>query len=433
MQTAARIGFRPSSRQAVIDGGTIVSVSEHVHSLSSEFVSTASGYRELREQAPLVQVMLAGLETPMWLVTRYEETKAILADPRFVRDAAKVSDQEGPSIVDQMIAAYGLPPEFRDYSGVLVLSDGKDHMRMRSVITRAFTARRVNALRPTIERIARELRQTLSAKGEAELLAEFNYPLACAAICELVGIMEVDQPQVRKEMMDAISGDPARLVPAFKSMVERCKSLIELRRENPRDDLISALLRASEEESDFGEKQIIAIVMVLIDTGIGPAAHFLADATLALLDHPDQLERLRKEPELLAGAVPELLRFTSSVPVGAPMYATEDLEFAGVQIKRGEAVIPGLLAANYDPREYPDDALRLDIARKFGSGVGHLAFGHGPHYCIGAALATVQAEVVINTLFLSGDAPTLAVDRDKLEFVARPGDGIHLKALPVRF
>jgi cytochrome P450 len=419
--------------QTVDNGGAIVSVSEHVPSLSSEFVSTASGYRALREQGPLVQVTLSGVDTPMWLVTRYEDTKAILADSRFVRDASKLSDQEGPSIVDQMIAAYGLPPEFRDYSGILVLSDGKDHLRMRSIITRAFTARRVNALRPTLERIARELHEALSAKGAAELLEELNYPLASAAICELLGIVEVDQPQVRKEMMDAISGEPGRLVPAFTSMVERCKSLIELRREHPKDDLISALLRVDEEESDVGETQIIAIVMVLIDTGIGPAAHFIADATLALLDHPDQLERLRKEPELIARVVPELLRFTSSVPVGAPMYATEDLEFAGMHVKRGEVVIPGLLAANFDPREYSDDALQLDVGRELGSGVGHLAFGHGPHYCIGAALANLQVEIVLDRLFLQGDGPKLAVDRDELEFVARPGDGMHLKSLPVRF
>lgn len=411
-----------------------MSVLEHVRNLSSEFVSTASGYRALREQAPLVQVTLPEVETPMWLVTRYADMKAILADPRFVRDATKLSDQEGPSIVDQMIEAYGLPPEFREYNGILVLSDGEDHMRMRSIITRAFTARRVNALRPTLERIAGELHQTLSAKGAAEFLEEFCYPLATAAICELLGLGEIDQSQMRKEMMDASSGDPELLVPAFKSMVERCSSLIEARRENPKDDLISALLRVGDEEGDFGETQIIAIALVLIDTGIGPAAHFLANTVLALLDHPGELERLRKEPGLIGTrAVPELLRFTSSVPVGAPMYATEDLEYSGVQVKRGEVVIPGILAANYDPREYSDDALKLDVGRKLGSGVGHMAFGHGPHYCIGAALAKIEAEVVLDTLFLQDDGLKLAVDRDELEFVTRPGDGMHLKSLPVRF
>ena len=144
-------------------------------------------------------------------------------------------------------------------------------------------------------------------------------------------------------------------------------------------------------------------------------------------------ERLRREPGLLSRAVPELLRFTSSVPVGAPMYATEDLEFAGVQIQRGEAVIPGLLSANFDPREYSESALDLDVGRELGSGVGHMALGHGPHYCIGATLATVEAEVLVDRMFLRGDGPRLAVARDELEFVARPGDGIHLKALPVRF
>ncbi|MCR8577396.1 cytochrome P450 [Streptomyces sp. Isolate_219] len=411
-----------------------MSVPEHIPSLTSEFVSTAGGYRALREQAPLVQVKLPDVDTPMWLVTRYAAMKELLGDPRFVRDAAKLSDQEGPSVVDQMIEAYGLPPEFGDYNGILVLSDGDDHLRMRRIITRAFTARRIAALRPTLERLTGELHRTLSAGRDAELLEELCYPLACAAICELLGIVEIDQPQVRKQMMDAVSGEPGRLVPAFTSMVERSKALIELRRENPRDDLISTLLHVAQEEGDFDQKQITAIVMVLIDTGVGPAAHFLAEMILALLDHPDQVTRLRDEPELLrTRAVPELLRFTSSVPVGAPVYATEDLEFAGVSIKRGEAVIPGLLAANHDPHEYPDDALSLDVGRELGTGVGHMAFGHGPHYCIGAALARLEAEIVIDRLFLQGDAPQLAVDRDDLEFAARPGDGVHLTALPVRF
>ncbi|MFH9070585.1 cytochrome P450 [Streptomyces alboflavus] len=412
-----------------------MSVSEHVPSLSSEFVSTPSGYRALRAQAPLVQVTLADVDTPMWLVTRYEVLKAILVDPRFVRDATKLSGQEGPSIADQMVAAYGLPPEYRGYIGTLVLSDGPDHTRMRGLITRAFTARRVEALRPVLRRVTRELLEPLSAKGEAELLEEFSYPLASTAVCELLGIAEVDQPRVKAGIMDAISGDPERLVPAFKGMVEHCKSLIESRRRSPQDDLVSALLRVSEEESDFGETQIIAIVALLINTGIMPPAHFIADAALALLDHPGQLARLRGEPGLLGTrAVPELLRFTSSVPVGAPMYATEDVELAGVRITRGEVVVPGLLAANHDPGEYSDDAPRLDVGRELlGSGVGHMAFGHGPHYCIGAALGRIQAEVVLDELFLQGRDPKLAVHRDALEFVARPGDGMHLKALPVRF
>ncbi len=411
-----------------------MSVTDRIPSLTSEFVGTAAGYRELRAQGPLVQVRLPDVETPMWLVTGYAEMKKLLSDSRFVRDAAKLADQEGPSVVDQMIEAYGLPPEFGEYNGILVLSDGPAHLRMRKIITRAFTAGRINALRSSLEHRVRELCDALSLRGEVELISEFCYPLACAAICELLGIVEVDQVEVRKQMLDAISGEPAKLVPAFTSMVERGRSLVELRRENPTDDLISALLRISEEEGELDEKQIVAIMLVLIDTGVGPAAHFLADAILALLDHPDQLTRLRAEPELLGTrAVPELLRFTSSVPVGAPMYATEDVDFAGVRIERGEAIIPGILAANHDPREYTEDALSLDVSRALGAGVGHMAFGHGPHYCIGAALARMEAEIVIDRLFLKGEAPRLAVKRDELEFVARPGDGVHLKALPVRW
>ncbi|WP_060905154.1 cytochrome P450 [Streptomyces scabiei] len=408
-------------------------MSQEVLSLTSKFVSTPGGFTSLREQAPLVRVTLPDVETPVWLITRYEDAKAALTDPRFVRDSAKLPGQDGPSIADQMIEAYGLPAEYRDYLGILVLADGEDHTRIRTLITRAFTARRINALRPRIAKITHDLYAAMAAQGEADLLESLSHPLAGFGVCELIGVDAADQPRICAWIRDYISGDPERFIPALRGMVEHCKKLIEERTAALSDDLISELIRVSQEEGDFGETEIVAIFLLLINTGIMPPAHFIADAILALLDHPDQLARLREEPELLAGrAVPELLRFTTPVPIGAPLYATEDLEFAGMPVRRGEAVTTALLGVNHDPHEFPGGADKLDIGRELGRGVGHMAFGHGPHFCIGAALARLQAEVVLDMLFVRNDGLTLAVDRDALEYVAMPGDGIHLVSLPVR-
>ncbi|RNL78162.1 cytochrome P450 [Halostreptopolyspora alba] len=408
-------------------------MSEQAINLTSKLVSTPGEYASLREQAPLVRVILPGTETPTWLITRYEDAKVVLADSRFVRDSNKLSDQGGPSIADQMVTAYDLPDEFRNYFGVLVLSDGEEHARMRSVITRAFTANRIHALRPRLEQLTHDLYKTLSDRGEADLIGELANPLAVAALCELVGIEEADRPKISDYIESIHSGDPTQAVPILTGMVDRCKELIAQRRSEPADDLISTLTRVSDEEGSIGETEIIAILFLLINTGIIPPTRFIADATVALLDHPEQVERLRAEPDLMSTtAVPELLRFTSSVPLGAQLYATEDLELFGVPVKRGEAVTTSLMAVNHDPAEYFEPH-KLDLTRELGRGDGHMAFGHGPHYCIGAVLARLLGEVILKQLFVKHEGPSLAVDRDNLQYQDVAGDGLFLLNLPVTF
>ncbi|WP_234383139.1 cytochrome P450 [Streptomyces dysideae] len=181
----------------------------------------------------------------------------------------------------------------------------------------------------------------------------------------------------------------------------------------------------------MSDDEIVTVFFLLINTGITPPALFLAHAVLALLDHPGQLERLRAEPELLGRAVPELLRYVTLVRVGATLYATEDFVFAGTGLKRGEAVTVALFGADHDPAAY-EAPERLDITRGFGRGDGHLAFGHGPHYCIGAALGRLLTGVVFEELLVRRPVPELVVDRDAVEFGHWPGDGFHLLRLPVR-
>ncbi|MFE0105097.1 cytochrome P450 [Streptomyces sp. NPDC059009] len=408
-------------------------MSEQVVSLTSEIVSDPAQYTELREQG-LTRATLPDLETPVWLITRYEEAKAALSDPRFVRDSSKLPGQDGPSIADQMIEAYGLPADYSPYLGILVLADGEEHARLRNLITRSFTARRIAGLRPQIEQIVDDLYAKLSAKGEGDLLEELGYPLAATVICELIGIDQQHHAQMTKWIREYASGDPELFIPALKGMVEHCKDLIVRRREEPAEDLISELVRAADEEEDaLTETEIVAVFLLLINTGITPPATFICDSILTLFDHSEQLDKLRQEPELLATrAIPELLRFTSPVPMGAPLYATEDMEFGGCPIKQGDVVTGSLMGVNHDPAEF-DAPDKLDISRKLGRGVGHLALGHGAHYCIGAALARLETEVVLDRLLIKHDGLELAVPRDELVYKPLPGEGIHLAALPVRF
>ncbi|MGW6908679.1 cytochrome P450 [Streptomyces sp. NPDC054940] len=389
------------------------------------------GYADLRSRPDLGHAVLPGLDTPVRLITRYEDVRAALTEPRLIRDRTAVpggSDMPDPQAELLAQGFEGLPEEYLPYlSGHLSLFDGDEHTRRRNPLTRAFTARRVSALRPFVEKTARELIAGLGEREQADLLGEFAYPLSTAVICELVGVDAGDQERVCGWIRDFAYGDGSGIAEGLAGIVEYTKDLVARRRAEPADDLVSALLA----DGGMSNDEIVTMFFLLINTGITPPALFLAHGALALLDHPEQVKLLRAEPELLARAVPELLRFVTLVRIGATLYATEDFEFAGTPLKKGEAVAVALFGADHDPEAY-ETPERLDITREFGRGDGHLAFGHGPHYCIGAALGRVVTGVVFEELFVRRTAPVLAVDRADVQFGHWPGDGFHLLSLPVR-
>ncbi|MFF3687490.1 cytochrome P450 [Streptomyces sp. NPDC002187] len=395
------------------------------------------GYANLRAETELPHVVLPELQTPVRLITRYADVKAALTEPRLIRDRSKVpGGTEGSDAQDELMAAAfeGFPAEYAKYvTDHLSLFDGEDHARRRAPLTRAFTARRIAALRSFVERAAADLIHELAAKDEVDLLGEFAYPLTTFVICELVGVDEADRPQVCAWIRDFAYGDGSRTADGLIGIVEYVRALIVRRRAEPTEDLISALTAGGQEgDEPFTEDELVSVVFLLISTGITPPALFLAHAVLALFDHPDQLARLRAEPELLERAVPELLRHVTLVRIGASMYATEDFEFAGTALKKGETVTVALLAANHDPQEFGEAPERLDITREFGRGDGHLAFGHGAHYCLGAALGRLVTSVGFDQVLVRRPGTTLAVGRDELEFGHWPADGFHLLRLPVR-
>ncbi|MCX4671179.1 cytochrome P450 [Streptomyces sp. NBC_01381] len=390
---------------------------------------TSHGY------APLIRATLPQTQSPVWLATRYDVVKAALGDSRFVRDLARVPGAEGGGVAAELLDEAGLPAEYRQYLEILVLVDGPEHTRLRTHVMRAFAPRRIAALRPRIERIVQDVADEIVAKGgEFDVLRGFAYPVMTSVICDIIGVEGADRDQVSGWIRDYESGEPDRFLPGIDHLAAYIDGLLDRRAAAPAEDLASDLLRSSAEagpDQQLTRQEMIALVFLLINTGIAPPAFFLTDAVLTLLDHPEEVAKLRAEPALLPRAVQELLRHVSAVRVGATLYATEDVELGGVLVRRGEGVTSGLLAANRDPGTFAEPA-RLDLSREAARGAGHIAYGHGAHRCIGAALANLQTEVILDQLFLKRDSLTLAVERDALERIGFAGDGTYPMALPVR-
>ncbi|MDH6575457.1 cytochrome P450 [Kitasatospora sp. MAP5-34] len=386
--------------------------------------------------APLMRVTLPQTKTPVWLATQYDVVKTALGDSRFVRDLTKVPGAEGGGVGAELLDDAGLPAEYRQYLEILVMVDGPEHTRLRTHVMRAFAPRRIAALRPRIERITQQLTEELAAKeAEFDLLHAFAYPLMTNVICEIIGVDQADRPKVGSWIRDYESGEPDRFIPGIDHLAAYIDGLLDRRATAPAQDLASDLLRSSAEAAKgqrLNRQEMIALVFLLINTGIAPPALFITDGVLALLDHPQEVARLRAEPELLPRAVQELLRYVSTVRIGATLYATEDVELGGVLVRRGEGVTSGLLAANRDPGTF-GEAERLDLTREAAPGAGHIAYGHGAHRCIGAALANLQTEVILDQLLLRRDSLALAVGRDAVERVGFAGDGSYPVGLPVRF
>ena len=393
------------------------------------------GFGKLREQAPVVRALYPGMQTPVWLVTRYAEVKEVLHDPRFVVDPSVIPGVEGPSLGDQLVEAFGIPPEYRKYMKSLLSVDGAEHTRLRGLVARAFTPRMINKLRPKVEQIAEELLDELPGHAEdgvVDLLGTFAFPLSGNVICELVGVDKQDRSNWRDWFHEMASGDPELIRNALRGMVERAQGLIERRRVQPADDLVTTLVRIhSEEGARISESEMIALVILTVQGGHHTTAHFIANATEALLENPEQLAMLRDKPELAPGAVHELLRCVSPVPGAAAVHASEDIHLGDTLIRQGDAVVCSGTSANMDPRVF-EDPERLDITRECGGGREiHVAFGRGEHYCLGAELARQEAEVAIGALFRRYADLTLAVAAKDLQrqpiMGARP-----LLSLPVR-
>ncbi len=354
-------------------------------------------YERLRAEAPVWRTTLHDRRTA-WLVTRYEDVAGVLKDDRFAKDRLNALNPE------QRAKTPWVPGFLKPLERNMLDLDNPDHARLRALVGKAFTPRLVERLRTRVEALSEDLLDTMEAKagrnkGAAELVADYALPLPATVIAELLGVPAGDLRRFHRWSSSLVSvsskRDMLRALPAALSFVRYLRKLIERRRVDPEDDLISALVRAEEAGEGLSEDELLAMAFLLLVAGHETTVNLISGGTLALLEHPEQAEALRGDPSLVKPAVEELLRYTSPVEMATERYAREDVEIGGTTIPRGEMVLAVLGSANRDERHFesPHD---LDLARNPNR---HLAFGRGGvHHCLGAPLARMEGQIAVGGL-----------------------------------
>ncbi len=340
---------------------------------------------ELRREQPLCRVQLPHGE-PAWLATRYEDVKTVLGDPRFSRALAMSRDEPRARV-------------HRGTPGTILGFDPPEHSRLRKLVTRAFTIRRVEELRPRAGQIAAGLADAMLEAGPpAELVGDFALPLPITIICELLGVPYSDRADFRiwsDAVLSTTRYPPDQVASYVARLKEYLAGLIAERRQAARDDLLSALVAARDRDDRLSEGELVALAQAILVAGHETTASQIPNFAYVLLTHPDQLALLRADPGLVPQAVEELMRY---VPLGAgagfARYALADVELGGVTVRAGEPVVVSLPAANRDESVFTRPG-RLDLRRQEAS---HVGFGHGPHHCLGAPLARMELQVAVTTL-----------------------------------
>ncbi|MGW2508723.1 cytochrome P450 family protein [Streptomyces scopuliridis] len=405
-------------------------------------------YARLRETAP-VRRIVGPDGRPAWIVTRYEDVRQSLADPRLSLDKSRA--------LPGGYQGFGLPPAL---DANLLNMDPPDHTRIRRFVARAFTARRIETLRGPVGRTADELLDALEPGGRgsdasesgggesgggesggrefggrADLIASYAAPLPIVVICELLGVPPRDRRDFREWTDALIAPDPARperMKEAIAGMLAFFTELLAHKRAEPGDDLLSALIAARDEDEEAGDRlsedELMSLAFLILFAGYENTVQLIGNSVLALLRHPEQLAGLRAEPGRTAAAVGEFARYEGPALLAIRRFAVEDLTIGGVTVPAGETVMLSLAAANRDPHRFADPD-RLDLDRDT---AGQVALGYGIHYCLGAPLARLETEIAVNALLER--FPRLELDVPYEELRWRPSTRARgLIALPVRF
>ena len=384
-------------------------------------------YAELRSTAPVYRTELPD-GRGLWLITRYEDVLAVLKDGRFVKDWRKALTPE------QLAQVPPIPPVMEPLTHNMLDTDPPDHERLRSLVSKAFTPRLIERMRPRVQAIADSLLDAVQDRGEMDLIDDYAFPLPITVIAELLGIPAEDRNRFREWSNAAVSGNSTQeyleeiLIPHMTAFNDYLLALSEEKRKNPKDDLVSALVRAEEAGDKLSEDELLGMVFLLLVAGHETTVNLIGNGVLALLQHPDQLQKLKDDPSLIKPAVEELLRYDGPVETSTERFAREDIDLGGTVIPRGEMVLVVLGAADRDPERFADPD-ELDITRADNR---HLAFGKGIHHCLGAPLARMEGQIAISTLLDRMPNLRLKDSPDSLSW--RPGMVIRgLKGLPVEF
>ncbi|MBE3016049.1 cytochrome P450 [Microbispora sp. NEAU-D428] len=370
----------------------------------------------LRENDPVHQFAFPGTDVPVWLVTRYADVLALLADPRV---------SSNPDNADQRFKEAGLG--FSALGMVPGLSDPPDHTRLRRLAMKAFTPRNVEIWRTFVRDTVHSLLDKAEARGETDVVQDFAGVLTAEVTGQILGMKPDLRQDLAEHMNGVLSNVPERVQESGKWLLDNAREVVAFKRTHPGDDLTSRLIAARDGADRLSEEELVAWVSALIFGGHDTTKNLIGNATLALLDHPDQFALLRDDLSITPQAVEEFLRYESPVTMSSWRFVTSDLKVAGVELPVGAAVLPATLSANHDPDRFPDPD-RLDLSR---TDVRHLAFAHGVHNCIGAALARMEAQIAMSALVGRFPELTLAVPRSDLRYRAIMF-ARQLESLPVR-
>jgi cytochrome P450 len=370
-------------------------------------------YAELRRSEPVCQVQLP-YGPPAWLVTSYDLIKDVLSDTRFSRAAiiGRDSPRESPLDIGQLAES-------------ITNMDPPEHTRIRKLVSRAFTPRRVEEMRPRVQEIASGLIDQMVAAGPpADLVESFSFPLPSIVICELLGVPEADRQKFRGWADAAISTTkvtPEEEQAAFLHLAGYLAEQIAQRRTQPRDDLLTWLVQARDSEDRLSETELLVLGMAVLVAGYETTARQIANMVYTLLTHPAQLAELRARPELMPAAVEEMLRFIVFASAINPRIATADIQLGEVLVRTGEPVLCARSSANRDESVFAEPN-QLDFGRDPNP---HVAFGYGPHFCLGANLARMELQVALGTILSRLPGLRMAAAEDSLSWQT----GIFLRGL----
>jgi len=359
-----------------------------------------------------------------WVLTRYADAIAFLRDRRFSRVA----------FLDQMRAKFGDQPILELQASELAFNDPPNHTALKGLAAKAFSPSAIAAARPRLEARVDEMLDELAGAGRMDVIADFAYPLPADAISAMVGVPREDWPMLRGFVDGVILSRGIVRTPAMmadgdrsaRQFMEYLHALVEERRARPQADLISAMIAAEERGRRLSDDEVVTMAEQLFTAGHGTTRNLIGSAVLALIQNPAEFRSLRENPRLIESAIEEALRYDSPTQAPNPQVATENLEIGGRKISRGDVVTVLIGAANRDPAKFSEPD-RFDIARTDGE---HLAFSHGAHYCLGASLARLQAQIAVSAIVRRMPLMRLATDELRWKTMGRFRG---LESLPVEF
>jgi cytochrome P450 len=381
-------------------------------------------YDWMLEEAPVCTGKISVFKVS--LVSRYDDCRTVLSDPRFVRNRGRARGKGSSPL------PFPMPKAIAALAKSMILEDDPEHRRLRSLVNKGFSPRAVAALSDRVTGLADEMLDGLSQKqGPIDLLNDYARPIPMRVIAGMVGVSG-DEAQQFAEVMGTLTQGLTgmkmirTLFWDLRPAQRFVRDLIHRKRAQPGDDILSELIEAEEEGQRLTEDELVAMVFLLMIGGFETTLHLITNGVRTLIEHPDQLERLRADPDLWDSAVQEIVRHRGPVHGTKLQYANEDVTLHGVTISRGSPVMPMLGAANHDPRvfEKPEE---FDIAR---SPNHHLGFGYGPHFCLGRQLALMETRVALEKLFARNPDLRLAAPPSEIKIAKMPGWHRHV-SLPV--